>query len=220
VRAELTEEIKQTARRHLAADGANLSLRAVARDLGMVSSAVYRYFPSRDDLLTALIIDAYNALGEAVERAAAAGEREDLLGRWLTVGHAVRTWALERPHEYALIYGSPVPGYAAPADTVGPASRPLVVMAGILVDGVASGALPRTGGPLPPAMRREAARLRATVGNGVPGDLIARGLIAWTALFGAVTFEIFGRLEGMVENTKAWFDYQLREMARFTLGLS
>ena len=68
VRAELTAEIKETARRHLAAEGAaNLSLRAVARDLGMVSSALYRYFASRDELLTALIVDAYNSMGEAAD---------------------------------------------------------------------------------------------------------------------------------------------------------
>ena len=86
VRAEMIEEIKSAARRHLAADGANLSLRAVARELGMVSSALYRYFASRDDLLTALIIDAYNVLGEAAERAdATVTDRTDLAGRWLAV---------------------------------------------------------------------------------------------------------------------------------------
>src|SRR5439155_5850512 len=101
VRAELTGEIKAVARRHLAADGANLSVRAVARDMGMVSSALYRYFPSRDELLTALILDAYNAMGEAAEAAdAGVTHRTDLLGRWLAVAHAVRAWALAQPHEY------------------------------------------------------------------------------------------------------------------------
>src|ERR1700728_3183386 len=71
-RAELTREIKEEARRQLVATGAGgLSLRAVARELGMVSSALYRYFPSRDELLTALIIDAYDAVGEATEQAIA-----------------------------------------------------------------------------------------------------------------------------------------------------
>src|SRR5690348_15569859 len=123
VRAEMIDEIKATARRHLAVDGANLSLRAVARDLGMVSSAFYRYFASRDDLLTALIIDAYDALGDAAERAEAAADRADLRGRWLTTCRAVRGWALDHPPEYALIYGSPVPGYRAPQDTIPPATR-------------------------------------------------------------------------------------------------
>ena len=69
-RAELTREIKETARRHLAEHGAAaLSLRAVAREIGMVSSAVYRYFPSRDDLLTALLVDAYDAVADAAEEA-------------------------------------------------------------------------------------------------------------------------------------------------------
>src|SRR5215472_7081460 len=78
-RAELTREIKQEARRQLAAHGAQgLSLRAVARELGMVSSALYRYFPSRDELLTALIIDAYDALGEAAEAASAGRPAADL----------------------------------------------------------------------------------------------------------------------------------------------
>src|SRR3954466_6311634 len=92
VRAEMTEEIKTVARRHLATDGANLSLRAVARDMGMASSAVYRYFASRDDLLTAMTTDASHAVGEAAQRAleGRTGDAE----RLLTVCHAVREWAL------------------------------------------------------------------------------------------------------------------------------
>ena len=86
MRAELTAEIKDIARRHLAEEGsAALSLRAVARELGMVSSAVYRYFPSRDDLLTALIVDAYDAVGLAAEEADARCEPGDVLRRWLAI---------------------------------------------------------------------------------------------------------------------------------------
>ena len=157
VRAEMTDEIKAAARRHLAVDGANLSLRAVARDIGMVSSAVYRYFASRDELLTALIIDAYDALGTAAEQAEAAVDRDDLTGRWLALCHAVRDWALERPHEYALIYGSPVPGYQAPRDTVAPAVRVALLIGAIVRDGFATERVdagePITGprrGPRPP----------------------------------------------------------------------
>src|SRR6185437_16774203 len=115
-RAQLTREIKEEARRQLAAGGAQqLSLRAVARELGMVSSALYRYFPSRDELLTALIIDAYDALAAAAE--AASAEPPDARGRWRAACGAVRNWARAHPHEYALIYGSPVPGYQAPQAT-------------------------------------------------------------------------------------------------------
>src|SRR5690349_24743516 len=95
VRAELTREITDIARRQLATEGAaGLSLRAVAREMGMVSSAIYRYFPSRDDLLTALIIDGYNAVGEAVERADAAADPGDFAGPLLAVCMAVRGCAL------------------------------------------------------------------------------------------------------------------------------
>src|SRR5215211_1148112 len=109
VRSEMNQEIKEVARRHLAAEGANLSLRGVARDMGIVASALYRYFPSRDALLTALIIDAYEALGTAATDAEAAVPREDLRGRWLAVCRAARTWALSHPAEYGLLYGNPVP---------------------------------------------------------------------------------------------------------------
>src|SRR5258706_4772974 len=107
VRAGLVDEIKSIARRQLAEHGAAaLSLRAVAREVGLVSSAVYRYFASRDELLTALILDAYNALGETAEQADAARDPADLIGRFESVCHAVRAWALSHPHEYALTYGS------------------------------------------------------------------------------------------------------------------
>src|ERR1700744_1415209 len=86
-RTELTREIKEEARRQLAAAGADgLSLRAVARELGMVSSALYRYYPSRDELLTALIIDAYDAIGAAVEDAIAAAPGPARDG-WVAASH-------------------------------------------------------------------------------------------------------------------------------------
>jgi len=220
VRAELVDEIKSVARQHLAADGANLSLRAVARDLGMVSSAVYRYFASRDELLTALILDAYNSMGEAAERAdAAVTDRGDLVGRWLAVARALRAWALERPHEYALIYGSPVPGYAAPTDTVGPAIRPTLVLGRILADaGTAGKLLKRPGPPLPPGLAAEVRRIAEVAAEGVDAPAMARGLIAWTELFGALSFELFGRLDNTIDERDDWFDHQMRAMVEW-IGL-
>jgi AcrR family transcriptional regulator len=214
-RAEMTDRIKQTARRHLAVDGPNLSLRAVARDLGVVSSAVYRYFASRDDLLTALIIDAYDSLGDAAERAEAGVPRRDLVGRWLAVGRGIRGWALANPHEYALLYGSPVPGYAAPQDTIGPASRPVVVMTAILRDAVDNGSLSASRGPrLPSTVRASLAQLQGDPDfGGVPPAAFARGMTAWAQLFGALSFELFGRLANTIEDVEAYFDYQLRAMA-------
>jgi AcrR family transcriptional regulator len=219
VRAELTREIKDAARRQLASEGAAaLSLRAVARELGMASSALYRYFPSRDDLLTALIVEAYDALGEVAEAADAACPRDRITERWLAVCRAVRLWAVEHPHEYALIYGSPVPGYHAPPEaTVPPATRVAAVLAGQLRDAAAIGTLHSTVQcpPLPDSVAADAARLRAMMTQGVPEDAAVRGLIAWTYLFGAVTFELFGHWENTVSDYTVFFEYTAEYMGRF-----
>jgi AcrR family transcriptional regulator len=216
----MTEQIKQTASRHLATDGPNLSLRAVARELGVVSSAVYRYFASRDDLLTALIIDAYNSLGEAAEQAEARVPRRDLNGRLIALGRGIRVWALENTPEYALLYGSPVPGYAAPADTIAPAARPVWVVMGILRDGADRGLLAAVAGDrLPKAVRADLEAILADPGfAGIPATVLARGMTVWAQLFGALSFELFGRLTNGITDYDAYFDYQLKAMAGY-LGL-
>ncbi|MEV4457579.1 TetR/AcrR family transcriptional regulator [Microbispora sp. NPDC049633] len=216
VRAELIREITDIARRQLATEGASgLSLRAVAREMGMVSSAIYRYFPSRDDLLTALIIDGYNALGEAVERADAACARDDFTGRWLAVCRAVRTWALAHPHEYALLYGSPVPGYAAPQDTVAPATRDTAVYGGILADAHRAGRLvPPPVCPPPPAVLSEDAEVVRSLMPEVPDDVITRAVVAWTGLFGMVSFELFGQFTNTITHRAELFDHNMTCLAR------
>src|SRR5215470_16088728 len=174
-RAELTREIKEEARRQLAEVGGNgLSLRAVARELGMVSSALYRYYPSRDDLLTALIIDAYDAVGKAAEDAVAAASGAGR--KWAAACHAIREWALAHPHEYALLYGSPVPGYQAPQDTIGPALRDSVVYGRIISDAWRAGVLePPEGYPSPPgSFAPDAARVREAVLPDLPDEVVAR----------------------------------------------
>lgn len=211
----MIEEIKSIARRHLASDGANLSLRAVARELGMVSSALYRYFANRDELLTALIIDGYGALADEAEAAdAAVADRGDLLGRWLAVGHAARRWALTNPAEYALLFGSPVPGYAAPRDTIGNAARIPGALLGILVDGVDSGALPvPESAEVPGVLSPDLARAAGQVAPGLPPAMLALGSIGWIHLFGAVSFEVFGQLNNVIEAREDFFDYQLHRIA-------
>jgi AcrR family transcriptional regulator len=212
-RAGMIDEIKAVARRHLASDGANLSLRAVARDMGMVSSALYRYFASRDDLLTALIIDAYDAVGAAAEAGdAAVTDRADLRGRLLGCCLAVREWALANPAEYALIYGSPVPGYAAPQDTVPAAARVPAVLVGILADGVAAGRLADPG-DLPEPLRPDLARAVAAISPGLPEGVLARGTVGWIHLFGTLSFELFGQFNNVVEARGDYFRYQMDQVA-------
>jgi AcrR family transcriptional regulator len=229
VRAEMTSEIKAVARHHLETDGANLSLRAVARDMGMVSSALYRYFAGRDELLTALILDAYNDLGTVTEAAdRAVPDRTRLRARWLSAATAIRGWALRKPAEYALLFGSPVPGYAAPQDTIAAAARTWIVLAGILADGHASGTLaprppllaaappathPPAGLALSDEVRADLTGARDAIAPGMPEELLLAGMTSWIQLFGTVSFELFGQFNNVIAARDAYFDLQMELMA-------
>lgn len=226
LRAELTQEITTTARRHLGEQGAaGLSLRAVAREVGIAPSAVYRYFPDRDALLTALIIQAYESLGEAAAAAEAEAPREDYLARWTAAFHGVRSWALERPQEYALIYGSPVPGYRAPQDTSVPAAQVVLALAGVIRDALAGPGLSSGTAPEIPAELKEDAEGRLagllkeyggevrSLGEIAPETLV--GLIdAWTMLYGTVSFELFGHYQAVVDAQESHLDHVARMTAR------
>ncbi|RSM49743.1 TetR family transcriptional regulator [Actinoplanes sp. ATCC 53533] len=209
VRAEMTDEIKNVARRHLATDGANLSLRAVARDLGMASSAVYRYFASRDELLTAMIIDAYDALGGTAEASVGAGR---FLDRFLSACHAVRDWALANPHEWALIYGSPVPGYQAPRDTVEPAIRVILLIGKIVGEAAAAGEI-EAGEPIGGPLGEDLAAVAQQAAPGATPQLVAHGLAAWIHLCGAVSAELFGQLNNTINARREFFELQMRGAA-------
>jgi len=225
-RETLTREILDAARARLATDGpAALSLRAVARDVGMVSSAVYRYVPSRDALLTALIVECYDELGAAVEEAdAAVADQDDVAARWLAACHALRGWAVAHPAELGLLYGTPVPGYAAPRDTVDPATRVVRVLVTVVARAHDAGATARPAPDGAPDVRalvdpaRQFVAARGIVAD-APTELVTRTLMAWTTLFGTVSFELFGHLVGSVADPGQWYDAVARRLAA-DLGIS
>lgn len=215
-RAEVTAEIKQAARAQLAEMGPEgLSLRAVARDLGMVSSALYRYFTSRDALLTALIVDSYDALGDAVEHAVTGQEQP--FERWCASCHAVRGWSRANPREYALIYGSPVPGYQAPQETVPSASRVMLAALEAVRAAYATGEISDAGTrpELPARLSGQLRALARQTAPELPEDVLLRTLIAWTQLFGMLSFELFGHLVGSVDPSDEFFEHAVRAMASF-----
>ncbi len=221
-REELTRQILDTAREHLMRVGpGELSLRAVARDLGMASSAVYRYFPSRDALLTGLLVRVYGELADALEAAdAAVRDRADVRRRWRVACRTIRTWAFTHRHDYALVYGSPVPGYAAPPDTVHPVLRIYSVFGAILVEharreDAARG--PRSL-PLTAAQRRAVEPIATAWGAELSPELSARGVTAWCTVMGVVSMELFGHLVGGIVDGDAYFDYVVDQLAA-DLGL-
>jgi len=130
----LQEAIKQTAWKQIAESGASsLSLRAIARQLKITAPAIYNYYPSRDDLVTALIIDAYQAFGDAQHEAVNAVPESDLEGRLMAAGKAYRSWAVAHPERYQLIFGTPIPGYVAPEEKTSPvAARSLAALVTVL----------------------------------------------------------------------------------------
>ncbi|MFG1925121.1 TetR/AcrR family transcriptional regulator [Cryptosporangium sp. NPDC048952] len=215
-REELTREIKDAAGRQLTEVGAAaLSLRAVARELGMASSAVYRYFPSRDDLLTALIVDAYDAIGDAAEKAEAAVERKHHAQRWLAVATGARTWAIAHPEEYALIFGSPVPGYRAPQDTIDPATRIPRLLLELLEDAAPTNAP----APASKPTHTDFGILRALTAPSLTDEQLARMLMAWTQLIGSISFELFGHLKNIVHDHETYFRLQMSTIGS-ELGLA
>ncbi|TGB11835.1 TetR/AcrR family transcriptional regulator [Streptomyces palmae] len=215
-RTEVTAAIKSEARRQLAEQGAaKLSLRAVARELGMVSSALYRYFPSRDELLTALIIDAYDAVGAAAEGALTTHPGSDPVARWTAVCQAVRRWALAHPHEYALLYGSPVPGYSAPRDTVAPASRVGMALLTVAREARAAGLLRvPDAATWPPSVLADARTLADGLEMELPAPALAGLVAAWAQLFGLLNFELFGQFTNVVEAREEFFAVSVGTLAR------
>jgi AcrR family transcriptional regulator len=208
VRAELTREIVSAAQEELACEGAAaVSLRAVARRLGMVPSALYRYFPNRDGLLTALIIEAYGAVGAAAADADASSGRVPA-DRWRAVCAGVRNWAATHPHEWALVYGSPVPGYQAPPDTVDAALIVTRVIAGIFADAVAPGSpVPAGLPPAPAGLPAAVAPAESELLPGRPAEVVAAVFMAWTQLIGMVSLELFGHYVGATTDFDQLFDY-------------
>lgn len=180
---------------------AALSLRGIARDLGIVSSAIYRYVASRDDLITALLVEGFSDLAATVEAAEAAVPREDYRERWLTMCRAMRAWALARPAGWGLLYGGPVPGYSAPQQTTAPVGvRVLLRLGALLIEAQAAGQLRTPPGPpgqaseLPAELRAELEAAAAAVGLKLDGEAVARGIFGWTAVIAVISLEVFEQL--------------------------
>lgn len=211
-REQIDARIIELGRRHLVDHGAaGLSLRAIARDLGMVSSAVYRYVSSRDELLTLLLVDAYSDLADTVDQA-----RDAVADVWsddvIAIARAARRWAVAHPARWALLYGSPVPGYHAPPErTVGVGTRVVGAFFDAIAAGIATGDIRLTNDPAPQPMSSDFERIRQEFG--FPGDdhVVAKCFLLWAAVVGAISLEVFGQYgTDTLTDPEAVFDTQVR----------
>jgi AcrR family transcriptional regulator len=221
----MTAEILAVAGAHVARDGAPaLSLRSIARDLGMAPSALYRYFDGRDALLSALILSAYRALATAAEQAADEAARrvavesaapEDDAEQWMAVPRAMRRWALDQPHQWGLIFGTPVPGYDAPEDTVEPYARVAVALVRPLVAAYEAGRLRAEPRPRPVDDDLRLAVMPVVEGllPDMPVEVVVRVLETWITIVGAINLEVFGHWRNTVLDPGLLFESAIRDAA-------
>ncbi|WP_052057443.1 TetR/AcrR family transcriptional regulator [Rhodococcoides fascians] len=221
-RKETVDEIKTRARAHLAEHGpGGLSLRAVAREMGMSSAAIYRYFDNQSALIGALCIDAYTALGDSIDAARTDADPHDLQAQWWAMGHAIRQWTLAHPHDFALIFGTPIAGFHADAAVTGPAaSRALLSPMVVYLAAVENGSADLTRCQIPELLEPgdlgaylldlQETALAKDIDRQHLLRIAAVGLNAWASILGFLVSEQFGNLPRLVSSVDALYDSHLR----------
>ncbi|MEU5663338.1 TetR/AcrR family transcriptional regulator [Streptomyces longwoodensis] len=210
-RTQLRAEIKEHAWEQIATAGApGLSLNAIAKRMGMSGPALYRYFSSRDELITELIRDAYRGLADTVRAAAAEGADLAELGRTL------RAWALADPQRYFLIYGTPIPGYHAPDDVTQTASQVM----GCLLDAARSlgeeapDDAPHDAQDDDPVRAHLAEHREWAADHPADATALHRALLFWTRLHGILSLELAGHFTGMGLDPAELYASELRALTR------
>jgi AcrR family transcriptional regulator len=213
-RQETVAEIMDLARRQLAAHGAGgVNLRAIAREMGTASSALFRYFPSHSDLISALLADAYAALADTLDAALDTRPAGDHAGRWSALCAAYRRWSLDNPADFALIHGTPVPGYQAPPQVAGPAAGRIIETAlSVYAAAVQAGAADPARSVIPPDLQTGPlwASLLGERAHGHQPRLAGIILTAWASVIGYLSAEIFGSLTHLVADTDRLYCAHIR----------
>jgi AcrR family transcriptional regulator len=212
----LQEAIKETAWRQIAEFGASaLSLRAIARELKISAPAIYNYFPDRDALVTALIIDAYTSFGDSQLEARDAFPESDMQGRMLAIGMAYRTWALTHPQRYQLIFGTPIPGYEAPMTEVLPsAARSLSALVSVVEQLRVTVNLNVVS--FPQVREEYKAEFETWKTYGGKADILSLSvaMIIWSRVHGIVSLEIAGNLPPFGASGDELYQYEMDSIAR------
>lgn len=219
---DMSDDIKTVAHQQMAQRGtAGLSLRGIARSLGITAPAIYHYYPSLDDLITALIVDAFSDLAEAME----AAEMTVMTGRAgskiLAMTMAYRQWAIEHPVDFQLIYGNPIPGYEAPTEVTIPlARRPFMGIFRCYLQAYNSGELviPFEYRIVPPLMAAAADEWQRRVSIDLPAALVGLLMSGWSHIHGMVMLELFHHSQAMVGDGAEFYRFEVEALLR-RLGL-
>jgi AcrR family transcriptional regulator len=218
LRAETTAEIKKVALALMASSGPDaITLRAIAREMGMTANAIYGYFPTRDDLVTTLINDVYTALADAVDTAWEATSATDPAVRIEAWANAFRAWALVNPQGFRLIYGDPVPGYLAPEGGPAPEAAHRVCTG---LTALAAAAWPHARhlysdsefdwSDFDPGLL---GKVRPAFPD-LPPAAVALALRIWGHLHGLVSLEIYGHMRTQTTSPEKLFRDELAHLLR------
>ena len=211
----LQEAIKETAWKQIAEYGAPaLSLRAIARELKITAPAIYNYFPDRDALVTALIIDAFTSFGDSQLAARDSVPKKHLVGRFKAIGLAYRNWAHTYPQRYQLIFGTPIPGYEHPIEKVFPSSaRSIMALFSVVESLRVAGKLTTTASPTVKKEYQAHFDLwRSQIGDVHPLTHFV-AMIIWARVHGIVSLEIQGNLPPFGESGNELYLYELDSIA-------
>ena len=206
-RAQIREEIKQAALRQLAQSGpAGVSVNAIGKELGVSGPALYRYFTSRDELLTELVIDAYNDLAAALGAAINHTPNRPPRRRFDALARAYRAWAQAQPHRYRLLFGPPLPGYDAHAERLISASKASM---DLLVETLPNH---RNTSPLPPGLADQLSEWAQNRGVQADPANALRAILTWSRLHGFITLEIAGNYASMGIDPDQLFETELHAL--------
>ena len=207
----LQEAIKDTAWKQIAGYGAPaLSLRAIARELKITAPAIYNYFPDRDALVTALIIDAFTSFGDWQLEARDSVHADDPGGRMKAIGLAYRDWAHAYPQRYQLIFGTPIPGYKGPVDKIFPSSaRSLSALVSVVEGLRVAGKLKVDSFPKIKSEYKVTFEMWKAYGGEADVLSLSVAMVIWSRVHGIVSLEIGGNLPPFGAKGDALYLYEL-----------
>ena len=213
-RPDLLGEIKEIAWKQIAESGAaTLSLRAVARELQIAAPSIYNYYSSRDDLVTALIVDAYNSLAEALAASVESLPVEQFAERLFALGWAYRQWAVTYSQRYLLIFGTPIPNYHAPEEITMPAAeRALVPLFAVIQASFAAGRLRvERLAPLTPKLE-SMLKLWQEATGGIHPEILYLAQSFWSRVHGLVMLEITHQIPSVLDDPAELFRRELNTL--------